>query len=81
MAPPAVTAPQPQRDAAWHHAARRARQLSWASLAWMCVEGVVGLRECADLWRGEGDDCCAPVGFGEPGDACDCCQLLEVGRA
>jgi divalent metal cation (Fe/Co/Zn/Cd) transporter len=228
MAPPAATAPQPQRDAAWHHAAKRARQLSWASLAWMCVEGVVGLvagfeanslsllvwasssfveglasmtiiwrftgsrlhshtsertaqrwvaasflllvpyflyesverlvngshahinalgvavtasavvlmplfgwaklrlakrlgsnatagegvqnllcaiqaaaalaaligagaglaildpiaalfisaiavKECADLWRGEGDDCCAPVGFGEPGDACDCC--------
>ena len=31
------------RDAGWHRAARRARQLSWASLAWMCVEGVVGL--------------------------------------
>jgi divalent metal cation (Fe/Co/Zn/Cd) transporter len=31
------------RDAGWAHAARRARQLSWVSLAWMCLEGVVGL--------------------------------------
>jgi divalent metal cation (Fe/Co/Zn/Cd) transporter len=31
------------RDAGWLRAARRARQLSWASLAWMCVEGIVGL--------------------------------------
>ena len=43
MAPPAVTASQTQRDPAWHHAAKRARQLSWASLVWMCIEGVVGL--------------------------------------
>jgi hypothetical protein len=32
-----------QRDEGWLRAARRARQLSWASLAWMSVEGVVGL--------------------------------------
>ena len=31
------------RDEAWATAARRARALSWASLAWMTVEGVVGL--------------------------------------
>jgi divalent metal cation (Fe/Co/Zn/Cd) transporter len=31
------------RDEAWLTAARRARQLSWASLGWMSVEGVVGL--------------------------------------
>jgi divalent metal cation (Fe/Co/Zn/Cd) transporter len=37
-------APQaPPRDRAWLTAARRARQLSWASLLWMSVEGVVGL--------------------------------------
>ena len=36
----AVLAP---RDAGWHRAARRARTLSWASLAWMSVEGAVGL--------------------------------------
>src|SRR5512133_3651561 len=42
MAAPSV-APGPLRDAAWHRAARRARQLSWASLGWMCVEGIVGL--------------------------------------
>jgi len=38
-------APQP-RDARWHSAARAARWLSWASLAWMCTEGAVG------LWQG-----------------------------
>jgi len=32
-----------QRDEAWARTARRARALSWASLAWMTVEGVVGL--------------------------------------
>lgn len=31
------------RDEAWLTAARRARQLSWASLVWMSIEGVVGL--------------------------------------
>jgi divalent metal cation (Fe/Co/Zn/Cd) transporter len=39
--------PAPQaRDARWHGAARAARWLSWASLAWMCTEGAVG------LWQG-----------------------------
>lgn len=33
----------PAQGEAWLRAARRARQLSWASLAWMCAEGVVGL--------------------------------------
>lgn len=32
-----------QRDESWLRDARRARGLSWASLAWMTVEGVVGL--------------------------------------
>ena len=41
MAPPAVA--RPARDARWQRDAKRARQLSWASLAWMCLEGVVGL--------------------------------------
>lgn len=31
------------RDDAWIQTARRARALSWASLAWMIIEGVVGL--------------------------------------
>jgi divalent metal cation (Fe/Co/Zn/Cd) transporter len=34
------------RDAGWLRAARLARWLSWASLAWMCTEGAVG------LWQG-----------------------------
>ncbi len=33
----------PVRDERWLLAARRARQLSWASLVWMTIEGVVGL--------------------------------------
>jgi hypothetical protein len=49
---PVVTssAPAPERltagslrDDAWVRTARRARAVSWASLAWMTVEGVVGL--------------------------------------
>ena len=36
-------APAPGRDEGWLRAAKRARQLSWASLAWMSVEGIVGL--------------------------------------
>lgn len=43
---PAATAAvdaAPRRDASWLREARRARALSWASLAWMTVEGVVGL--------------------------------------
>jgi divalent metal cation (Fe/Co/Zn/Cd) transporter len=39
MAPPAA----PVRDDRWLRAARRARQLSWASLVWMSIEGIVGL--------------------------------------
>jgi divalent metal cation (Fe/Co/Zn/Cd) transporter len=31
------------RDAGWLTAAKRARQLSWASLVWMSIEGIVGL--------------------------------------
>ena len=43
---PMVTAPAPSgpiRDEGWMRAAQRARQLSWASLVWMSIEGIVGL--------------------------------------
>ena len=40
-APPG--APGVARDESWLRAARRARQLSWASLLWMSIEGLVGL--------------------------------------
>ena len=43
MAAPAAVSAAPARDDRWLRAARRARQLSWASLAWMSVEGIVGL--------------------------------------
>ncbi len=41
----AAAAPQVSavRDAAWHRTARLTVLLSWASLVWMSVEGVVGL--------------------------------------
>jgi len=43
-APPSTGAQQPtRREQEWLHLARRARALSWASLAWMTIEGVVGL--------------------------------------
>jgi divalent metal cation (Fe/Co/Zn/Cd) transporter len=38
---PRVAAQQPSGE--WLRAARRARQLSWISLAWMGTEGIVGL--------------------------------------
>jgi divalent metal cation (Fe/Co/Zn/Cd) transporter len=41
----------------------------------------IAIKECVELWRGEGDDCCAPVGFAQPdasgsGAGCgdDCCD-------
>lgn len=41
----AVTPASPirERDAGWLNAAAAARRLSWASLVWMTIEGVVGL--------------------------------------
>jgi divalent metal cation (Fe/Co/Zn/Cd) transporter len=46
IAPPAAPSPPPSApapDEGWLTAARRARQLSWASLVWMSIEGIVGL--------------------------------------
>src|SRR3954454_22365740 len=34
----------------------------------------IAVKECVELWRGEGDDCCAPIGFADPTDAGDCCD-------
>ena len=37
----------------------------------------IAVKECVALWRGEGDDCCSPVGFDVPpataGCSDDCC--------
>jgi divalent metal cation (Fe/Co/Zn/Cd) transporter len=38
-----LVAAAPQRDGGWHRAARRAKWLAWASLAWMTLEGLGGL--------------------------------------
>jgi divalent metal cation (Fe/Co/Zn/Cd) transporter len=43
MAAPAMVPPTPVRDERWLRAAKRARLLSWASLVWMSIEGIVGL--------------------------------------
>jgi divalent metal cation (Fe/Co/Zn/Cd) transporter len=43
---PACGAVPEPRDAGWQRAAQQARWLAWASLAWMCTEGAVG------LWQG-----------------------------
>jgi divalent metal cation (Fe/Co/Zn/Cd) transporter len=40
---PMSTAAGPAHDGAWLTAAKRARLLSWASLLWMSIEGIVGL--------------------------------------
>lgn len=49
-------APGP-RGAGWQRAARQARWLAWASLAWMCTEGAVG------LWQGLGAGSAALTGW------------------
>ncbi len=41
--PMSAPASAPARDERWYRGARRARQLSWASLVWMSIEGIVGL--------------------------------------
>ena len=41
--PPVNVSTDPGRDAAWLRDARRARLLSWVSLGWMSVEGIVGV--------------------------------------
>jgi divalent metal cation (Fe/Co/Zn/Cd) transporter len=38
----------------------------------------IAVKESVELWHGEADGCCAPVGFGSPDDCacelgCDCC--------
>jgi divalent metal cation (Fe/Co/Zn/Cd) transporter len=35
----------------------------------------IAVRECVGLWRGEEDDCCAPVGFERPDQPHDCCAV------
>lgn len=43
------------------------------------VVAAIAVKESVELWRGEGDECCAPVGFSDPGGGegcgsdCDCC--------
>lgn len=39
------------------------------------VVSAIAVRECTELWRGEGDDCCAPIGFSDPAAADNCCSI------
>jgi hypothetical protein len=36
------------------------------------VVAAISATESVKLWRGQQDDCCAPIGFGEP-TTDDCC--------
>lgn len=40
---PVIATPRPQLDLVWLRLARRARLLSWLSLLWMTLEGVIGV--------------------------------------
>jgi divalent metal cation (Fe/Co/Zn/Cd) transporter len=37
------------------------------------VVAAIAAKESLELWEGEGDDCCAPAAFADPGED-DCCQ-------
>jgi len=40
------------------------------------VISAIAVKECTALWRGDGDDCCAPLGFDSAGERCpdECCS-------
>lgn len=42
-------------------------------IAALLISGIA-VKECVGLWRGEADDCCAPLGFDERGAGCECCD-------
>lgn len=44
------------------------------------VISVIAVRECVDLWRGDGDDCCAPIGFDASPAGSDCCTTVSCAR-
>jgi divalent metal cation (Fe/Co/Zn/Cd) transporter len=37
------------------------------------VVAAIAVKESVELWQGQADDCCAPIGFAAPDD-CDCCE-------
>lgn len=40
------------------------------------IVSAIAVRESVSLWRGQGDDCCAPIGFADPAESdADCCAL------
>jgi divalent metal cation (Fe/Co/Zn/Cd) transporter len=46
--------------------------LSWIDPIAALAVAALAVRESVELWRGEDDDCCAPVGFTDPDAACGC---------
>lgn len=43
------------------------------------VISAIAIKECTALWRGESDECCAPVGFADPASAGDRCRSPDAG--
>lgn len=41
------------------------------------VVSAIAIKECVGLWRGDADDCCAPIGFADP-EASTCCATSDA---
>jgi len=46
--------------------------LSWIDPIAAIAIAATAVKESVELWVGQGDDCCAPVGFAAPDTACSC---------
>ena len=46
--------------------------LSWIDPIAALAVAAIAVKESMELWGGEDDDCCAPVGFADPDAACGC---------
>ncbi len=44
-------------------------------IAALVISGIA-VKDCLGLWRGDSDDCCAPLGFDAGGEGCsdECCE-------
>jgi divalent metal cation (Fe/Co/Zn/Cd) transporter len=62
------------RDSGWQRAARQARWLAWASLAWMCTEGAIG------LWQGIAAGSAALTGWALGSAADGLASLIVIWR-
>ena len=66
----------PPRSSLWSAPLRDSRVIDPIAAL---VIAAIAVKESVELLRGEGDECCAPVGFSDPagedgcGSNCDCC--------